>query len=203
MVEENSSEFRNMARSSLARRNARTGLVILAVMALMGALSFAAVPFYDLFCRVTGFGGTTQVAESLPDEVLDRVVTIKFSANTDLRLPWIFKPEQREVDVRLGQKGLVSFYAKNRADTPVTGTAVYNVTPLKAGKYFNKVQCFCFGEQMLQPGHEVSMPVMFFVDPAMNDDPNMEDVKTITLSYTFFRAESEELDRAMEGFYNQ
>lgn len=187
----------------MARKNARLALVLLIAAAGMGALSFAMVPLYDLFCRVTGFGGTTQVAENLPETVLDRLITVKFSANTDTHLPWDFRPEMREVDVKLGQKGLIAFHATNKSAAPITGTAVYNVTPLKAGKYFNKVQCFCFGEQTLAAGQDVSMPVMFFVDPAMNDDPNMGDVKTITLSYTFFKAESEELDRAMEDFYNR
>ncbi|MCC6598702.1 MAG: cytochrome c oxidase assembly protein [Alphaproteobacteria bacterium] len=189
--------------AEMVRKNARLGLIILAVLFGMGAVSYAAVPFYNMFCRVTGFGGTTQVAESLPSQILDRRVLVKFSANTDSQLPWIFKPENREIEVQLGQKGLASFFAKNEKNVPVTGTALYNVTPLKAGKYFNKVQCFCFDEQTLAPGEEVSMPVMFFVDPAMDEDPNMEDVKTITLSYTFFKAESDELDQAMEGFYNR
>lgn len=203
MDEKASSEPPSKPQSSLTLKNRRLGLVLLAVMIGMGALSFAVVPLYDMFCRVTGYDGTTQVAKKLPDTVLDRTITIKFSANTNAHLPWIFKPENREIEVKLGQKGLTAFYAKNKSNKPVTGTAVYNVTPLKAGKYFNKVQCFCFGEQTLEAGQEASMPVMFFVDPAMNDDPDMDDVEAITLSYTFFKAESEELDRAMEAFYNQ
>jgi cytochrome c oxidase assembly protein subunit 11 len=185
------------------RKNTRTGLIILAVVIGMTGLSFASVPLYRLFCQVTGFGGTTQVSAELPKTELAREVIIKFNADIGRDMPWKFKPEQREIKVHLGQKGLTAFHATNKSDLPITGTAVYNVTPLKAGKYFHKVQCFCFGEQTLQPKEDVSMPVMFFVDPKMDEDPNMRDVQTITLSYTFYRAESEELDQAMQGFYNQ
>jgi len=185
-----------------SRKNAKLGLTILTVVFGMIAMSYAFVPLYNLFCRVTGFGGTTQVAESLPDQILDRVVTIKFNANTNRNLPWDFKPEQREIDVQLGQRGLTAYTAKNKESFPTAGTAVYNVLPLKVGKYFHKIQCFCFDEQILNPGEAMNMPVMFYVDPAMNDDPLMEDVDTITLSYTFFTAESKELDSALEAFYN-
>lgn len=187
----------------MTRKNARVGLTVLAVVISMAGLSYASVPLYDLFCRVTGFGGTTQTSKALPDTVLDRVVKIQFNADTSRDLPWNFEPEQRSVEVQLGQKGLTAYSARNKAFKPTAGTAIYNVTPLKAGKYFHKVQCFCFDAQTLQGGQEVSMPVMFFVDPAMNDDPNMNDVQTITLSYTFFKAESEELEQALEDFYNQ
>lgn len=187
----------------LIRKNARTGLTVLAVVIGMVGVSFAAVPLYDLFCRVTGFGGTTQTAEALPGVVLDRKVTINFNADTDRAMPWDFKPEQRSIEVKLGQKGLTAYHAKNTSSAPVTGTAVYNVTPLKAGKYFHKIQCFCFGEQTLKPGEDVDMPVMFFVDPKMNEDPAMEDVKTITLSYTFYKAETQALDKALEVYYSQ
>lgn len=187
----------------MARKNARLGLGVLAVVVGMAGLAYASVPLYSLFCRVTGFGGTTQVAESFPDQVLERVVTVQFNADTDRNLPWDFEPEERKIEVQLGQKGLTAFRAHNRLPQPVSGTAIYNVTPLKAGKYFHKVQCFCFDEQTLQPGQSVSMPVMFYVDPAMADDQNMNDVHTITLSYTFYRAESEALDDAFEAFYNR
>ena len=168
----------------------------------MIGLSFAAVPLYGLFCRATGFDGTTRTAAALPGKVLDRTVTVKFDANTDRHLPWEFRPEQREITVHLGQKGLTAFLARNKKTVPTTGSALYNVTPLKAGQYFHKIQCFCFSEQTLQPGQEVSMPVLFFVDPAMNDDPNMQDVTVITLSYTFYPAESRTLEDALEAFYN-
>lgn len=176
--------------------------MVLGIVFGMVTLSFASVPLYDLFCRVTGFGGTTQVSESLPSEVIDRQMRIQFNADTSRQMVWEFGPEIRSVNVNVGERGLVNFIAHNPADSPTAGTAVYNVTPLKAGKYFHKVQCFCFDEQILQPGQEVNMPVMFFVDPAIDDDPNMEDVETITLSYTFFKTDSSELDQALEDFYN-
>ena len=185
-----------------AKKNARVGLTVLAVVIGMAGLSYAFVPLYDLFCRVTGFGGTPITAESLPGEIIDRDITIKFNAETNKKLAWDFNPEQRQVVVKLGQRGLTSYTAHNRLNKPTAGTAVYNVTPLKVGKYFHKVQCFCFDEQILQPRERVDMPVMFYVDPSMNDDPLMDDVNTITLSYTFFTAESKELDSALEAFYN-
>jgi len=189
--------------TEMARKNARTGLTVLGVILAMTALSFASVPLYDVFCRVTGFAGTTQTAQSLPDEIIDRVVTINFNADIDRGLPWYFAPEQRSINVKLGQKGITAFTARNKTDKPLTGTAIYNVTPLKAGKYFHKIQCFCFDEQTLAANQEVSMPVLFYVDPKMHEDPNMNDVKTITLSYSFFKAQTQELDNALEGFYNQ
>ncbi len=186
----------------LIRKNARTGLAVFAVIVFMIGLSFASVPLYNLFCKMTGFDGTTQTAAVLPDTILDRIVTIKFDAATGRGMPWDFNPEMREISVRLGEKGLAAFHAKNKAGRPVTGTAVYNVTPLKAGIYFHKIQCFCFDAQTLQPGQDISMPVMFFIDPSMNDDPDMQDVRSITLSYTFYEAESNELEDALEAFYN-
>ncbi len=187
----------------LIRKNARTGLAVFSVILVMIGLSFAAVPLYSLFCKVTGFDGTTRTATTLPDNILDRTVTIRFNADTGHGMMWDFRPELLETTVRLGEKGLAAFHAKNRLATPSAGTALYNVTPLKAGKYFHKIQCFCFDEQILQPGQDVSMPVMFFVDPSMNDDPDMEDVTSITLSYTFYPAESKALEAALDAFYNE
>lgn len=186
----------------LARKNARLGLRVLAVVVGMVGLSFASVPLYSLFCKVTGFGGTPIITADLPDTVLEREMRIQFNADTGRNMPWAFKPEQREITVKLGQKGLAAYHAKNPLKEAVTGTAVYNVTPLKAGKYFHKIACFCFDEQVLEAGQDVSMPVMFYVDPALDADPNMKDVQSITLSYTFYRAESKELDSALEAFYN-
>lgn len=188
--------------ADLQRKNTKTGLIVLGIFVGMVALSFAAVPFYDLFCRVTGYGGTTRVAESLPNEVLERKMTIQFSANIARDMPWDFTPNQKEIEIHVGQRGITSFNAKNTRDIPTGGTALYNVTPLKAGKYFHKIQCFCFDEQILEPGQEVTMPVVFYIDPSIQDDPNMDDVTTITLSYTFFSAESKALDDALEAFYN-
>lgn len=170
------------------RRNARMAIGLAGLVAGMVGLSFAAVPLYDLFCRVTGFGGTTQVAEGYADRVLDRTVSIRFNADVNNALPWEFRPAQTTLDVRVGEATMTAYHARNLADQAIVGTATYNVTPAKAGIYFNKVQCFCFTEQALRPGEAVEMPVYFFVDPAIADDPNMADVTTITLSYTFFKA---------------
>lgn len=172
----------------MARRNRRVAVVLGGVVAGMVGLSFASVPLYDLFCRVTGFGGTTMVASKAADRVLERVVTVQFNADVNSSLPWSFAPDRHAVDVRLGEAMTIAYHASNPSDKPLVGTATYNVTPDKVGKYFNKLQCFCFTEQRLEPGQRVEMPVNFYVDPAMADDPEMADVKTITLSYTFFRA---------------
>ncbi len=157
----------------------------------MVGLAYASVPLYALFCQVTGFGGTTQRAEAAPARQVDRSIKVRFNADVNQSLPWRFRPEQRELTVKLGETGLAAYQAVNRADRPTVGTALYNVTPDKAGKYFNKIECFCFTEQVLEPGQSVDMPVAFFVDPSLADDPAMEDVTTITLSYTFFRAKDE------------
>ena len=154
----------------------------------MFGLAFASVPLYDLFCRVTGFGGTTQQNDSNDVEVIDRVMKIRFNADISPKLKWRFKPDQKEITVKVGESALASFTAENISDEPLTGTAVYNVTPLKAGAYFVKVQCFCFDLQLLEPGKKISMPVSFYVDPDIINDDNLDEVKTITLSYTFFRS---------------
>ena len=176
----------------LRRRNRLILGTLFGLVAGMIGLTYASVPLYTLFCSVTGFGGTTQRAEQAAARVVDRKVTIRFNADTNSALPWSFKPEQKELVLKLGETGFAAFRAENRAGKPTVGTAVYNVTPEKAGAYFNKIQCFCFDEQILEPGQVVDMPVTFFVDPSMADDPNMDDVTTITLSYTFFRAKDSE-----------
>jgi cytochrome c oxidase assembly protein subunit 11 len=183
----------------LGRRNARMAVKLGAVVAGMVGLSFASVPLYDLFCRVTGFGGTTMVAEKAPDKALERVVTVRFNADVNSSIHWDFRPDTHAVDVRVGEAMTVAYRAKNLEDRAVIGTATYNVTPEKAGQYFNKIQCFCFTEQKLEPGQSIDMPVNFYVDPAMADDPNMADVKTITLSYTFFRADDQSAALATPG----
>ena len=178
-------------------------LAVLGVVCGMVLLSFLSVPLYNLFCKVTGYGGTTQVAASLPDEVLERQVKVQFDSMTARDLPWDFKPAQRDVTIRLGQKALVSFVAANKTARPTAGMAIYNVVPNKAGRYFHKIECFCFGDMVLEGGQTANMPVSFYIDPAMDEDPQMKDVTTITLSYTFYRQESKALEEAQEEFYNQ
>ena len=178
-----------MKRSSGMSRDAKTALVLTSVVIGMIGLSFASVPLYDLFCRVTGYGGTTQRAGGDSEQVIDRTFVVRFDANTALDMPWQFHPAQRAVTVKAGQTALAFYEAYNPTDERVTGTATFNVTPLKVGQYFNKIQCFCFTEQTLEPGERVEMPVTFFVDPAIDEDENAHEVKTITLSYTFFPQE--------------
>ena len=160
------------------------------VVGAMVGLAYASVPLYKLFCQVTGFGGTTQVATEAPVEISEKTIKVRFNADVNSGLNWQFKPEQREITVRLGEDNLAYYMAENMSVQPITGQAVYNVTPLKAGQYFNKIACFCFDEQTLEPGQRVDMPVSFYVDPAIAEDINTQDVKTITLSYTFFKAEA-------------
>ena len=185
-------------------KNTKTFLTILLVAGAMVGLAFASVPLYDLFCKATGFGGTTQVSNKAPDtdQILDREITVHFNGDTNRNLNWDFEPEKRQITLKIGQQGLIAFQAHNKDTQPVAGTAVYNVTPAKAGKYFQKTQCFCFDRQVLTPGQEMQMPVVFYIDPSIAQDRNMDDVKTITLSYSFFKADSLELDRALEAFYN-
>jgi cytochrome c oxidase assembly protein subunit 11 len=158
-----------------------------ACVAVMVGASYAAVPFYDWFCRVTGYGGTPQVATSLPNHVIDRTVTVRFDANVGGGLPWRFEPEQNSIEVRLGEVVTVHYRVINQAARPTTAMATYNVTPLNIGAFFQKINCFCFSEQRLAAGEKRDMPVVFYVDPAMAKDTNGADVNTITLSYTFFR----------------
>jgi cytochrome c oxidase assembly protein subunit 11 len=169
-------------------RNLRVVLPLLAVLGVMVGLTAESVSLYRIFCQVTGFGGTTRRAETAPRQVTDRIVTVRFNADVNGNMPWLFQPLQREVRLRVGDTGMAWFRAQNLASQPVKGQATFNVTPDKTGIYFNKIQCFCFNEQVLQPGQSVDMPVTFFVDPKFAGDPKMDDIRTITLSYTFFRA---------------
>jgi cytochrome c oxidase assembly protein subunit 11 len=173
-----------------SNRNRRTGLVLFTVVIGMVALAFASVPLYRLFCEVTGFGGTPQRVEAgaTPAAVSDRVVTVRFNADVNSGLPWSFQPVQRAIQVKVGEPALAFYRATNHSERPVTGTATFNVTPDKAGSYFDKIECFCFTEQTLDAGQSVEMPVTFYVDPAILKDRGLDDVDTITLSYTFFRA---------------
>jgi cytochrome c oxidase assembly protein subunit 11 len=164
----------------------KTLLQTVSVVVLMGSLAWAAVPFYDWFCRVTGFGGVTGVAAAESDVILDRTIRVRFDASLDRNMPWTFKPVEREMTLRIGETGLAFYEATNPTDRPVAGSASYNVTPYSAGGYFDKIACFCFEEQLLQPGETVLMPVSFFVDPDIVDDREAKSVHTITLSYTFY-----------------
>lgn len=173
---------------TLDQRNRRTAIAACLVIAAMIGLTAASVPLYDLFCRVTGYGGTPRIAAegSAAPAAQARTVRVYFNASKDDALPWTFRPMQRSVTVPLGEQTLAFYEAVNRADYPVVGRAVYNVTPFKVGSYFSKVHCFCFEEQTLQPGERVDMPVSFYVDPAMLEDADAAEVGQITLSYTFF-----------------
>ncbi|MEQ9346611.1 MAG: cytochrome c oxidase assembly protein [Thalassospira sp.] len=171
-------------------QNKRVLLSCVVVVGGMVGLAYASVPLYKLFCQVTGFGGTPQIVTEAPTEVSEKTIKIRFNADVNSDLNWQFKPAQREITVRLGEDNLAHYVAENMSVRPVTGQAVYNVTPLKAGQYFSKIACFCFDEQTLQPGQRVDMPVSFYVDPAIAEDMNTNDVKTITLSYTFFKSEA-------------
>ncbi|WP_298570461.1 cytochrome c oxidase assembly protein [uncultured Aliiroseovarius sp.] len=166
-------------------RPQKTAAKMVGVVILMGSLSWAAVPFYDWFCRVTGFGGVTSVAARGSDVVLDQKVLVRFDASKERGMPWEFKPMQHEMEIRLGETGLAFYEAYNPTDRPVAGTASYNVAPFSAGGYFTKIDCFCFEQQVLQPGERVTMPVTFYVDPEILDDREAQYVKAITLSYTF------------------
>jgi cytochrome c oxidase assembly protein subunit 11 len=167
----------------------RTLAQTISVVVFMGGLAWASVPFYDWFCRVTGFGGVTNVAEYESDVILDQTIKIRFDASLDRDMPWTFKPAQREMTLRIGETGLAFYEAHNPTDRPVAGSAAYNVTPYEAGGFFDKIACFCFEEQILQPGETVMMPVSFFVDPAIVDDREGQYVHTITLGYTFYETD--------------
>ncbi len=158
---------------------------LVAVAAFMLAMSFAAVPAYNLFCRVTGFGGTPSVADAGSDVILDRTVKIRFDGSLERGMPWKFKPVARTMTLRIGETGLAFFEAYNPTDHVIAGQASYNVYPYEAGGYFTKIDCFCFTLQVLQPGERVQMPVTFYVDPEMVNDPDAKYIKEITLSYTF------------------
>ena len=163
----------------------RTAAQTVALVVTMASLSFAAVPFYDWFCRVTGYGGTPQVAEVAPDQILDQTIKIRFDASVEAGMPWTFKPVVRSMELRIGETGLAFYEAHNPTNRAIAGTASFNVFPDTTGGYFTKIECFCFTEQVLQPGETVQMPVTFFVDPSVVDDPDAAFVREITLSYTF------------------
>ncbi|HEX6114501.1 MAG TPA: cytochrome c oxidase assembly protein [Geminicoccaceae bacterium] len=179
------------------RAKALTAMVLASVILAMVGLTAAAVPLYRLFCQVTGYGGTTQRAEAAPERQLEETIQVRFNADVARDLPWSFAPVERAVEVRLGEQHLAFYRAHNASNRPIVGTATFNVTPFKAGAYFDKIACFCFEEQVLQAGETVDMPVSFYVDPAILEDPDTRDIRAITLSYTFFALE-DGADRASE-----
>ncbi len=185
----------------MAQKNRRAGVIVLSVVALMLGLSFASVPLYRLYCQVTGYGGQAYQSNAAEGKILARQMTVRFNTDTSPNLPWDFKSDQEPLALNIGQEAAISFTAINQGDKPNAGTALYNVSPPAAGKYFHKTQCFCFDYQLIAPNQTAHFPVVFYIDPAIADDPQLDDLKTITLSYAFFVAESDELDKALEAFY--
>jgi len=177
----------------------KTAATLVGVVVLMGGLAWASVPFYNWFCRVTGFGGTTNVAEQGTDEILDKTIKVRFDASIDRGMPWTFKPVERVMEIKIGETGLAFFEAHNPTDHPVAGQASYNVFPYEAGYFFNKIACFCFDEQALEPGETVQMPVSFYVDPEIVNDPDAKYARNITLSYTFHEIDLPEGYAALEN----
>ena len=185
-----------MATAPLENRNSRTALYALLGALFMLGMGYAAVPLYDLFCRVTGFGGTTQRASESDADLAShaalsagaKAISVRFDASTARDVPWTFEPVQSTDTVQIGQRDMAFYTARNNSNVPITGTATFNVEPEQTGRYFNKIQCFCFTEQTLMPGQEVRMPVLYYIDPAILEDENAKDVEQITLSYTFHKA---------------
>ena len=181
--------------TTLARRNGRTALLAALGVLFMVGLAFASVPLYRLFCQVTGFGGTTRMAVgSQAPGPAGQLISVRFDANVSPALGWEFRPVDTTRRVAIGARNIALYRARNTGSTPITGTATFNVSPSQAGAYFVKIQCFCFTEQTLQPGQEVSMPVIFYVDPAILENPDTRNISEITLSYTFYP-----VDRAGSG----
>lgn len=176
----------------MQNKNSRLLVILGSVAVSMVGAAYAAVPLYNLFCQVTGYGGTTQTADVAATEILDRTVEVRFDASMERGLPWTFEPVEPSMTVRIGETALAFYRATNNSSEPVTGMASYNVTPFKAAPYFSKLECFCFTEQTLQPGESVEMPVLFFVDPLIDESRRMDDVHTITLSYTFFEQDADD-----------
>lgn len=179
--------------TALARKNGRTAMIAAVIVAAMVGLAFASVPLYRIFCQVTGFGGTTQmqVGGTAPGAV-GKLISVRFDANTSPALPWQFQPVDHTRRVAIGARNIALYTAENLSGEAVSGTATFNVTPVQAGQYFTKVDCFCFTEQKLEPGQKVNMPVVFYVDPKILDDPYARNISEITLSYTFYPMDQQE-----------
>jgi cytochrome c oxidase assembly protein subunit 11 len=171
-------------------RNARTGVIMFAIVFGMVGVAYASVPLYRMFCQLTGFAGTPQIAVGArAPGAVSRTISIRFDGNVDPQLPWTFRPEQSHITIPIGERSIAFYDARNASGVPVTGQAVFNVTPSQAGRYFTKIQCFCFNEQTLQPFQDVRMPVTFYVDPAILNDPDAREISEITLSYTFYKVD--------------
>lgn len=175
------------------KKRKNTVWIIGTILVFMFSLTYLSVPLYRLFCQKTGFGGTTQVATKAPESIIDKPpIRVSFQSDVNLSMPWSFKPAQNYVNVHIGESALAFFTAKNKANTDITGVATYNITPMKAARYFHKIQCFCFDQQRLGAHESVDMPVLFYIDPEFSKDPYMGDVNHITLSYTFFKVDDDE-----------
>ena len=174
--------------NNLKAQNKKVIFIITFVGMLMLSLSYAAVPLYDIFCRVTGFGGTTQIASSAPGSSGHPNINIRFESNITDSLNWDFYSKTKTVKIPMGEEKTIYYFAKNLSDEPIVGTATFNVTPAKVGQYFMKIDCFCFVEQLLNPGESMNMPVTFFIDPDLYKDENVQEVNEITLSYTFMKS---------------
>jgi cytochrome c oxidase assembly protein subunit 11 len=179
-------------------KNSQTALNVVAIVVGMFGLAYASVPLYDIFCRVTGFGGTTQEAATLPDKIYDREIEVLFNTEVDTELSWEFKKLQDSTKVNVGENELVFYEATNTGTEPIIGMASYNVQPSSMGKYFVKMKCFCFEQQLIRPGEKVTFPVSFFIDPSIMDDKQVEDVTDVTLSYTFYKYKEQDLEKLRE-----
>lgn len=177
-----------------ARKNKKFLLSLLLLFSGMVMLTYASVPLYKIFCQVTGFGGTTQTAVLPSAVVLDREINVRFNSDIDPNLAWAFKPQQLELKLHIGETGVAYYKVQNLTNEPLVGIATYNVTPLKAGKYFTKIECFCFTDQYIAPGETKNMPVTFFISPDLDRDRHMKEIETITLSYTFFQSKADPKD---------
>ena len=177
--------------------NSKTAMKAVGLVVLMGSLAWASVPFYDWFCRTTGFGGVTQEAAVASDKVLDKAIKVRFDASIDRNMEWQFKPVEREMELKIGETGLAFYEAYNPSSRPIAGTASYNVAPFDAGAYFTKIACFCFERQLLQPGERIQMPVTFYIDPEIVTDRDAKFTKVITLSYTFYETDLDQESAAL------
>lgn len=188
--------------NDLQKKNRKTGLIVLGLVLGMLVLTASSVELYKLYCKMTGFGGLAEQSTESADVILDREIKVRFNTDVNNNLPWEFTSDQEPIVVKLGQEATVSFSATNLGNQPFAGTALYNVDPPQAGVYFHKTQCFCFDYQLIGPKKSAHFPVIFYVDPALDKDPELKDLKSITLSYSFFKADSPELEKALEDFYN-